>query len=134
MEIKDILNIELFTVGTFTLKLYTLITFILFVAVILVILGLLKRIIYRSGKLSSAEKFSINKISRYIIIFIALLISINIFGFDISIFLAGGAALLVGIGFGLQNIFNDFVSGLILLLDGSLKVDDIVEEKTVYIL
>ncbi len=48
-------------------------------------------------------------------------------GFDITVLLAGYAAVLVGLGFGLQNIFNDFISGIILLLDGSLKVDDIVE-------
>lgn len=127
MNIKDFLNIELFSIGDFTLKLYTLITFVVFVAIIIGLLSILKRLIYRSSKLSSAEKFSINKISRYIIILIALLIVVKIFGVDISIFLAGGAALLVGIGFGLQNIFSDFISGIILLLDGSLKVDDIVE-------
>ena len=61
------------------------------------------------------------------IILIAFLVGLRIVGFDITVFLAGYAALLVGIGFGLQNIFSDFISGIILLLDGSLKVDDIVE-------
>ena len=64
---------------------------------------------------------------RYITYGVAFIITLRIAGFDISVLLAGSAALLVGIGFGLQNIFNDFISGIILLLDGSLKVDDIVE-------
>lgn len=124
---RDFLNTELFNIGGYELKLHVLITFIVFVAVVMGVLSLLKRLIYRSKKLNTGEKFSINKISRYLIILIAFLIGLRIVGFDITVFLAGYAALLVGIGFGLQNIFSDFISGIILLLDGSLKVDDIVE-------
>lgn len=124
---RDFLNTELFSIGGYELKLHVLITFIVFVAVVMGVLSLLKRLIYSSKKLNTGEKFSINKISRYIIILLAFLIGLRIVGFDITVFLAGYAALLVGIGFGLQNIFSDFISGIILLLDGSLKVDDIVE-------
>ncbi len=124
---RDFLNTELFNIGGYELKLHVLITFIVFVVVVMGVLSLLKRLIYRSKKLNTGEKFSINKISRYLIILIAFLIGLRIVGFDITVFLAGYAALLVGIGFGLQNIFSDFISGVILLLDGSLKVDDIVE-------
>ncbi len=41
--------------------------------------------------------------------------------------LAGSAALLVGVGLGLQNIFSDFVSGIILLVESKIKVNDILE-------
>ena len=124
---KEFLNNELFEIGDFHLKLYTLIVFVVFITVVSVVISLLKRVIYRSKKLSTSEKFSMNKILRYVIIFIAFIIGLRILGFDITVLLAGYAAVLVGIGFGLQNIFNDFISGIILLLDGSLKVDDIVE-------
>ena len=124
---REFFNTELFNLGGYVFKLQTLITFIVFVAVVMSVLGLLKRLIYSSKKLNTGEKFSINKISRYLIILIAFLVGLRIVGFDITVFLAGYAALLVGIGFGLQNIFSDFISGIILLLDGSLKVDDIVE-------
>ena len=124
---REFLNTDLFNLGGYAFKLQTLITFIVFIAVVMGVLSLLKRLIYSSKKLNSGEKFSINKISRYLIILIALLVGLRIVGFDITVFLAGYAALLVGIGFGLQNIFSDFISGIILLLDGSLKVDDIVE-------
>lgn len=124
---REFLNTELFNLGGYAFKFHTLITFIVFVAVVMGVLSLLKRLIYSSKKLNTGEKFSINKISRYLIILIAFLVGLRIVGFDITVFLAGYAALLVGIGFGLQNIFSDFISGIILLLDGSLKVDDIVE-------
>jgi small-conductance mechanosensitive channel len=45
------------------------------------------------------------------------------------VLLAGSAAIMVGVGFGLQNLFNDFFSGIILLLDRSIKIDDIIEVK-----
>jgi small-conductance mechanosensitive channel len=41
--------------------------------------------------------------------------------------MAGSAALLVGVGFGLQNLFSDFTSGIILLLDSTIKVNDVIE-------
>lgn len=124
---KEFLNNELFKIGGIELKISTLIVFAVFIAVVSVVISLLKRVIYRSNRLSTSEKFSINKILRYAIILIAFIIGLRILGFDITVLLAGYAAVLVGLGFGLQNIFNDFISGIILLLDGSLKVDDIVE-------
>jgi small-conductance mechanosensitive channel len=48
-------------------------------------------------------------------------------GLNLSLLLASGAALFVGIGLGLQNTFNDIISGFILLFEGSLLVGDIVE-------
>ncbi len=48
-------------------------------------------------------------------------------GFDITILVAGSAALLVGLGFGLQNIFSDLVSGIFLLFERKVKVGDVME-------
>ena len=124
---EEFLSTELIKIKDYRLELGTLIVLVIFIAVVVGILKLVKKLIYRSHRLKTGEKFSINKIVRYITYAIAFLIILRIAGFDISVLLAGSAALLVGIGFGLQNIFNDFISGIILLLDGSLKVDDIVE-------
>jgi small-conductance mechanosensitive channel len=54
-------------------------------------------------------------------------IGLQILGFNLSVLMAGSAALLVGIGLGLQNLFSDFVSGIIILVDSTVKVDDIIE-------
>ncbi|MFZ1704766.1 MAG: mechanosensitive ion channel domain-containing protein [Saprospiraceae bacterium] len=48
-------------------------------------------------------------------------------GFNITILLAGSAALLVGLGLGIQNLFSDYISGIIILFDSSIKVGDIIE-------
>ncbi|HZJ80129.1 MAG TPA: mechanosensitive ion channel domain-containing protein [Dysgonamonadaceae bacterium] len=124
---EEFLSTELIKIKDYKLELGNLIVLVLFIALVAGILKLVKKLIYRSSRLKTGEKFSINKIVRYITYGVAFIIALRIAGFDISVLLAGSAALLVGIGFGLQNIFNDFISGIILLLDGSLKVDDIVE-------
>lgn len=124
---KEFLENSIIEIGNYSLKLYNVVSFLILIAIVIVLLIILKRIIYRSRSLDSAKKFSVNKLSRYIIVIIAFFISLHILGFNISVLLAGSAALLVGLGFGLQNLFSDFISGIILLLDRTLKVDDIIE-------
>ena len=53
--------------------------------------------------------------------------SLEAVGFNLSVLLAGSAALLVGVGLGLQNLFSDFISGIVLLIDATIKVNDIIE-------
>lgn len=48
-------------------------------------------------------------------------------GIKITVLLTGSAALLVGVGLGLQQTFNDFISGIILLLEGKTKVGDVLQ-------
>jgi small-conductance mechanosensitive channel len=66
------------------------------------------------------------QLAKYIIYTFAVIISLQVVGFDLSILLAGSAALLIGFGFGVQDIFRDMVSGLLLLFEGTIKVGDIV--------
>ena len=48
-------------------------------------------------------------------------------GIKLTLLLAGSAALLVGVGLGLQQTFNDVISGIILLSERSIKIDDVLE-------
>ena len=52
---------------------------------------------------------------------------LNLTGLKLTVLWGAGAALLVGIGFGLQQIFADLISGIFLLFEGNLKEDDVVE-------
>lgn len=56
-----------------------------------------------------------------------LIIGIQSLGLDITFLVASSAALMVGIGLGLQSVFKDFISGVIILLDGTVKSGDVVE-------
>jgi len=79
------------------------------------------------NKIDEKRRMSIFLIVKYIGWVVSILIMIKVLGFDIKPLLFGSGALLIGLGFGLQNIFRDFVSGLFLLFEGSLKIGDIIE-------
>ncbi|MCB9234195.1 MAG: mechanosensitive ion channel [Bacteroidia bacterium] len=71
--------------------------------------------------------YSIKRLIAYFLYSIAIIISLESSGIDVTLLVAGSTALLVGVGFGLQNTFNDLVSGIILLFEGSTQVNDIIE-------
>jgi small-conductance mechanosensitive channel len=124
---KTYLDYELLKVGTYSLKLYNVLSFLIFIAIALVVMNVVKRLIYRSKSLETSKKYTVHRLTRYVAAVIVVVISLRLLGFNISVLLAGSAALLVGVGFGLQNLFSDFISGVILLMDGTLKVGDIIE-------
>jgi small-conductance mechanosensitive channel len=124
----NLLSFHLFDYSGYTVTLAN----ILIVIVILIGTSLLLRVIRKliNSKFSHFDKgrsYSLFLIAKYFIWVISILICIQSFGINLDILIAGSAALFVGIGFGLQNIFNDFISGIILLLEGTISVDDVVE-------
>ena len=74
-----------------------------------------------------ASVYALGKVIHYVLITIGVMISLSTLGLDISKFALLASALGVGIGFGLQNLVSNFVSGLILLFERSLKVGDFIE-------
>ncbi len=78
-------------------------------------------------KIDLGTSHSIFRILKYLIWLILLGIILESAGFKLSLLLAGSAALLVGLGFGIQQLFSDFVSGLVIIAEGTVKVGDIVD-------
>jgi small-conductance mechanosensitive channel len=94
------------------------------------ILWLISKAIFNKTKLHNLDKgsaFSLFQIIKYLIWVIAIALMLEALGVQVTILLAGSAALLVGIGLGLQQTFNDILSGIILLFEHSVKVGDILE-------
>lgn len=75
----------------------------------------------------SGVRDSLEKFVRYSMVVIGILFSMDNLGVSINSLAAVGAVLMVGIGFGLQNIAQNFISGLILLIERPIKVGDIVK-------
>ncbi|MEZ7900998.1 MAG: small-conductance mechanosensitive channel [Flavobacteriales bacterium] len=71
-----------------------------------------------------AESFI--QIQKYFIAFIVALVILNILKFDLSSLIFSASAILVIISFGLQSLFTDFISGIIILFDGTIKSNDII--------
>jgi len=68
----------------------------------------------------------LSKLLRVLLLFIAILIALSAVGLDITMLSVFGGALGVGLGFGLQRIASNYVSGFIILLDKSMQIGDIV--------
>lgn len=74
-----------------------------------------------------AALYTVGRVVHYLLLVVALLLALEAIGLPASRFAVFAGAIGVGLGFGLQAIFNNFISGLILLFDRSLKVGDFVE-------
>jgi len=74
--------------------------------------------------------YLISRLFRYFIWITATLVGLSYIGFNLTGLAFIGGAIGVGIGFGLQNIVSNFISGIILILEKSLKVGDFIEVST----
>jgi small-conductance mechanosensitive channel len=128
--INGIIEFELFKIGKYSLTMGILLTILFAIIFTKVLLWIVKKIIFRNKRLRKFEEgnlHSLFQIIKYVIWIFAILIILDTVGLKLNVLLAGSAALLVGIGLGLQSTFNDFISGIILLFEGSIKVGDILE-------
>ena len=136
MEWLDLLSTPLFTVGQQEFNLLSI--FYLIGSVIILFWGasrvrrlLVRRILpHYSANQGIAE--SIGTITRYLIIVIGMAVIISSAGINLSSLSILAGALGVGIGFGLQNITNNFISGIIILLENPIKVGDRIQVGDVY--
>jgi len=77
--------------------------------------------------LDRGMRHSAGKITRYIVLSIGVFVALGTMGVDTSAIMAGGAVLLVGIGFGLQKLAENFISGLLLLIERPVRKGDFVD-------
>ncbi|MCC6460936.1 MAG: mechanosensitive ion channel [Saprospiraceae bacterium] len=124
---EDFFNYPLLHFGKYQLSVYHLVVLGLMVLGTWVVLFLLRKAIYRSKRLDTGRKYALFQITRYFLLVVVITLGLESMGVNFTVLVAGSAALLVGIGLGLQNLFNDFVSGIILLIDGSVEVNDVIE-------
>lgn len=91
----------------------------------------LKKQINETTALSSSLQVLLAKIVQFSLMGLAVMLALGAVGIDLTAFAVFTGALGVGIGFGLQKIISNFISGIILLLDRSLKPGDVIEVETV---
>jgi len=125
--LKNVFDYKLLEIGNYSLSLFNALAIIAIILAVWIFLKIIKRLINRNTKLRHARQFATYQIFKYLVIIIAFIVCLKLTGVNVSGMLVGSAALLVGVGLGLQNLFNDFVSGVIILLDGSVEVNDIIE-------
>lgn len=93
----------------------------------------IEKIIQRTTKgkiykgIDESTMYLLGRLIRYTIWVVGTLMGLSYIGFNLSGLAFLGGAIGVGIGFGLQNIFSNFMSGIILIVERSLKIGDLVE-------
>jgi len=129
-KISEFLDFQIFHVGDYSIKVHYIISAVIIFFITKFIIWLVKKAMLRKRKLDLFDQKNISglfQIVKYIIWVIAIALIFNAFDINVTVLLAGSAALLVGVGMGLQQTFNDFISGVILLIEGSTKVGDVLE-------
>lgn len=130
-NILDSLNIPLFKVGDATFTLWMLIYLILATVVLAVAASALNKLIaYRllaKSRLDLGVRVAVGSMVKYLLLVVGFVVILQTAGINLSSLTILLGALGVGIGFGLQNITNNFVSGLIILLERPVKVGDRIE-------
>ncbi|WP_246530234.1 mechanosensitive ion channel family protein [Paraburkholderia podalyriae] len=119
-----------FRVGNAHMTILSLITGLLWVGVTMIVAMWLgssfEDRLMRSKTLDANLKVVVARVGRAAFVLAAILISLSIVGIDITVLGVFGGALGVGLGFGMQKIASNYVSGFIILLDRSLRIGDTI--------
>lgn len=129
--IKQLLNYPLFVHGDYQLTVFNLASSIFIIILARISIWSIQKLLSRNFSKNrigdGGRQEAILQITKYAAYVFAILFIMDNLGINITILVGGSAALLVGIGLGLQATFTDFISGVIILFDGSIVVGDIVE-------
>jgi potassium-dependent mechanosensitive channel len=118
-------------IGSFKITLGGIVAFLITVWASFLVSKLLRFVleedVYHHLRLGAGIPYAISTMLHYIIVLIGLFVALGALGIDLTKVTILAGAFTVGIGFGLQNVINNFVSGLILLFERPIKVGDVIE-------
>ena len=133
LPVRTVFSFTLFTINrvkTFTVG--NAISIILVFALTNWVLSVIQELFLNIGAKNNEalpRKKTMFIIFKYLIWVLIIILSLETFGVKISVLIASSAALFVGIGLGLQEIFKDLISGIFLHFEKNLKLGDIIESK-----
>ncbi len=125
-----ILAITILKIKNTAITFYDLITLLIILTSTEILLIFIKSFFNKTidnKKLDEGTAVALYRLLSYFLWTLAIVFGIEAMGFDITLIIAGSAALLVGLGMGIQQLFLDFVSGVILLTERQINVGDVIE-------
>ena len=127
----DFLNFKLINLKSFHLDFFNIFVIFSIFFASRILVNFSKIIIGRKFRKAANSDLSTEyvyvKIAKYVIYVFAIIFCLQVLDVNLTLLLTGSAALLVGIGLGLQDVFKDVFAGFVLLFEGNLRVGDIVE-------
>lgn len=130
-EIRAVFEKQLVSFGAVVITPAVLLTIVLILVAAFLTSRLVQRVLRRNVFarmcLNEGSQAAICRVSHYLIMALGAFIAIEQAGIDLTALAAVGAVVMVGIGFGLQNITSNFISGLILLFERPVQEGDFVE-------
>jgi small-conductance mechanosensitive channel len=127
-NISTVLYYKLFEINQTPITIMSLVMFVIVVAVFYVFSRLLNRVILRRilkrFEIEKGTSYRMRRISHYLIMVTGIVVAFQFVGIDLGGLAVIFGLLSVGIGFGLQNITSNFISGIILLFEQPIKVGD----------
>ncbi len=126
----EILNYELLHTQSMVITVGSILSVFLVLAGTYLVLKVFSSMLRRSMRnraVPEGRQTSFLQLIGYFVWTFGIIVAVQSLGLNITFLVASSAALMVGIGLGLQSVFKDFVSGIIILLDGTVKAEDVVE-------
>lgn len=130
MSFTELINTELFKIGSISITISMVAVVFLIILITQFFLFLFRKILnpfFRKKNINTARQKALFQLVKYLVWVLAFAFTLEFLGFKITILIAGSAALLVGLGLGLQQIFQDLVSGIFILMEGTIREDDVIE-------
>jgi small-conductance mechanosensitive channel len=130
-SIVDALSVPLFKMGDSAFTLWMIIYLILATIILIIVASALNKLIsYRllaKSRIDLGVRIAVGSIVKYVLLVIGFVVILQTAGINLSSITILFGALGIGIGFGLQNVTNNFVSGIIILFERPIKVGDRIE-------
>ena len=127
-KIKEILNYSFQFSDGIKISVKQVLVLIVVFFITSFLLKVIKKITNKKLDEQDKDKFnSLFSFAKYFIYIIVIIVALDSLGIQISVLLAGSAALLVGLGLGLQTLFQDIISGIFMLLDKTIHLKDVIE-------
>lgn len=129
--LHTIWNATLFTAGDTEIKLNQIIIALLVVVLGLwlakLLTGMISGRLVRVSKVSETVAYTVGKVIYYVAAAVVILFAMQVAGIPTTAFTVLGGAIAIGVGFGAQNLFNNLISGIIILTEKPIRRKDIVE-------
>ncbi len=127
-KIIDVFGLSLIRTKEVNLTLGAVFALVLAFFITGIVLKFIRRFVTRKLPAEDKNKFvSIFQFIQYLVYLFVIMFTLNASGVNISVLLTASAAIFLGLGFALQQLFQDLISGILIILDQSLHVGDIIE-------